>query len=792
MNSNPLTFTTQEIMDFRAFEATPGISVIMLPDAPLYTHIAVSNDFIRTSGMKREDVIGKGHFEVFPKSPDDPNFTGEQNLRASFEYILQYKEPHEISIQRYDIPSGDGTFRQKYWKINNAPILSDTGEVLYIIHSAIDITNQVVAEQTIKSIQGFEKAYQFFMTAPVIVGFVRGKDYIIELANEGLLEVWGRGPEVIGLPLTKAIPELEQQGFTQLLDEVCKTGVPFHAREYPITLNRNGKDEVLYFDFVYKPFYENGTDKNASGVISVGHDVTDKVLAKKRVEEAKAEAEKQKRLYETINGSTPDLIYVFDLAYRFTYANPALLTMWGKSWDEAIGKGLRENGYEEWHAQMHEREIDQVVATKQSIRGEVSFPHATLGKRVYDYIFAPVINENGEVEAIAGTTRDITEIKLAEQTVRESEARTRLAVEAAHLGTYEVNVAQQTIVHSPRAAEIIGHEPTKKLSYQTFTNTLHPEDRAIRQKAHEKAKRTGELFYEARIILPDQSLRWLRLNGLLLQQNDSPVIIGTMMDITDEKRTAELLEQKIEERTRELQQVNIQLKEFTYAASHDLQEPLRKISYFVDRLVLNLGQSLSEENKMITQRIQLTTGRMRNLIDDLLAYSSTSMGVTGFVDVDLNSLIGEVLDDMEATVKEKNAVVQVLDLPVVKGDQRQLRQLFQNLISNALKYHRKGSAPHVQIVSQLVKGEAIEAEIPPSFKEHTFHQVQVKDNGIGFDPDDAERIFRLFQRLHGKAEYEGTGVGLAIVQKVVENHHGLIWADSQPNKGSIFSILLPQ
>lgn len=153
---------------------------------------------------------------------------------------------------------------------------------------------------------------------------------------------------------------------------------------------------------------------------------------------AKELAQQQQRLYETITSSTPDLIYVFDLDYRFTYANQALLDMWGKTWDNAIGKKLLENGYEPWHAEMHEREIDTVVETGLPIRGEVSFPHAELGRRIYDYIFTPVFNRDGEVEAIAGTTRDITDIRTAENIVAESEVRFRnMAGGDQHLYCYD-------------------------------------------------------------------------------------------------------------------------------------------------------------------------------------------------------------------------------------------------------------------------------------------------------------------------------------------------------------------
>jgi len=133
--------------------------------------------------------------------------------------------------------------------------------------------------------------------------------------------------------------------------------------------------------------------------------------------ESREKGEQQRRFYETITAGTPDLIYVFDLNYRFTYANTALLTMWGKTWENSVGKGLLENGYEPWHAEMHHREIDQVRMTKQPIRGEVTFPHATLGTRYYDYIFTPVFNDQGEVESVVGTTRDVTERKQFEQSL---------------------------------------------------------------------------------------------------------------------------------------------------------------------------------------------------------------------------------------------------------------------------------------------------------------------------------------------------------------------------------------
>ena len=203
-------------------------------------------------------------------------------------------------------------------------------------------------------------------------------------------------------------------------------------------------------------------------------DITKRRNMEEALRMARDELEAQRRLYDAITGSTPDLVYVFDLNYKFVYANQALLNMWGRSWEQSKGLGLLALGYEPWHAERHEREIDEVAATKKPIRGEVSFPHATLGKRIYDYIFAPILNENGEVELIAGTTRDISELKLAEEALKQSEEQLRTLT-----GSLEKLVAERTkeLQRSNedllQFAHVASHdlkEPVRKV--KTFLNRL--------------------------------------------------------------------------------------------------------------------------------------------------------------------------------------------------------------------------------------------------------------------------------------------------------------------------------
>ena len=241
----------------------------------------------------------------------------------------------------------------------------------------------------------------------------------------------------------------------------------------------------------------------------------------------------------------------------------------------------------------------------------------------------------------------------------------------------------------------------------------------------------------------------------------------------------------------ELKRSNANLEDFAYAASHDLKEPIRKIHFFADRIKEQLGDKLGEPGIGQFDRLQLATERMRLLVDDLLAYSHASMRPREFEAVDLNQKIKLVLEDIELLVEEKNGDIQVDPLPVVRGHRRQLQQLFHNLIINALKYSKPDRTPEIRISSSTIKGS--EAELPVAEKDRNleFHLIRVTDNGIGFEQKDEERIFQVFQRLHGNAEYKGTGVGLSIARKVVENHEGYIYARSEPGAGATFSVLLP-
>ena len=262
----------------------------------------------------------------------------------------------------------------------------------------------------------------------------------------------------------------------------------------------------------------------------------------------------------------------------------------------------------------------------------------------------------------------------------------------------------------------------------------------------------------------------------------------TAVNATLEERVAERTA-TAEERAKELARSNEELAQFSSVASHDLQEPLRKILMFGDRLKVGLGDGLSEEPAADLERVQEAARRMQRLINDLLDFARVESRGQGFETVDLGKVTGEVLADLEARVAELDAHVEVGDLPVIEADRTQMHQLLQNLIGNALKFHREGERPLIHVRGSVIAGQPPRFSGEASVAEHCV--ISVEDNGIGFDDKYAERIFAAFERLHARSAYEGTGIGLSIVRKIVWRHGGLIRAASAPGQGSTFTVTLP-
>ncbi|HEY6062577.1 MAG TPA: ATP-binding protein [Chitinophagaceae bacterium] len=312
-------------------------------------------------------------------------------------------------------------------------------------------------------------------------------------------------------------------------------------------------------------------------------------------------------------------------------------------------------------------------------------------------------------------------------------------------------------------------------------------------QGEEKGKRAAELGIANKELVFQNNEKEKRAaelgvaNKELVFQNDEK-----------EKRAAELIiankelayqNEEKEKRAAELIIANKELLAFTYISSHDLQEPLRKIQTFVTIILETENKNLSEKGKYNFQRMQLAAGRMQQLIDDLLAFSRISTTELKFEETDLHTIIDEVKTELKDTILEKHAIIEAIGLCPANIIAFQFRQLMYNLISNALKFSNPDIPSHIIIKSSIVNGSQLNIDrLSPDKK---YCHITVKDNGIGFEPRFRERIFEVFQKLHGKEVYAGTGIGLAIVKKIVENHNGVITATSELNKGAQFDIYIP-
>lgn len=268
------------------------------------------------------------------------------------------------------------------------------------------------------------------------------------------------------------------------------------------------------------------------------------------------------------------------------------------------------------------------------------------------------------------------------------------------------------------------------------------------------------------------------------------LLSGSFLFLNRELRQRLEVQKELEQKIEALNRSNAELEQFAYVASHDLQEPLRKIRAFGSKLVMRHAEGLSQEGHTLVEKIEHSAARMQRLIDDLLSFSRLVRPTDRPVSTDLNQIVQEVLSDLTEAIQTRQATIELTPLPTLEAQPTQLRQLFQNLFSNALKFSRTDLTPVIRVTTQLVKG----TQVPQALgrrRELSYHRITVSDNGIGFEPQYAEKIFVIFQRLHGRFEYTGTGIGLAVCKRVVANHQGFIEAQSTPGEGATFIIYLP-
>jgi signal transduction histidine kinase len=384
-------------------------------------------------------------------------------------------------------------------------------------------------------------------------------------------------------------------------------------------------------------------------------------------------------------------------------------------------------------------------------------------------------------------SKDITQEKLYEEQLF---IQNRLLLEAervANIGSFRWGLGKERIKYSDNVYRLFGFMPHEfDDEFDRLLSFLHPNDfdrvKASFKEAKEKKSKIDLVF---RIYTKTNELKYMNTIGECHQNEGKWYMVGVIRDVTKQIEAESILQTK----NSELKRTNSDLEAFNRVASHDLQEPLRKIQMFVSRLDEEENHRLSSRSHGYLAKIKSSSDRMRNLINNLLSYSKVEDVPEKHTRVNLNDALNNVLDDLGERIKELSAEINSDSLPVVNGVQFQLEQLFANLIGNSLKYIKPGTKPEIKIRSNIVKGTEIPSEVPlPNIN---FVKLQFIDNGIGFDKKYQEKIFEIFLRLHGKNEFSGTGLGLSICKKIVQSHNGLIYAKGGSGKGAEFNVYLP-
>jgi len=508
-----------------------------------------------------------------------------------------------------------------------------------------------------------QQLYSLFMQAPALIGILRGREGICELFNPSFCKLWGNR-DVIGKTMREAWPELEGQGWFDIVEQVFDTAQAVHGYETPALADwtNTGQPTTAYFNFVYAPL-KNDHDQ-IDGVMIFGFNVTDQV-------EARRKAEESENRFRAIADTAPVLIWIAGPDKLCTFFNKNWLAFTGRTQEQEFGMG--------WTEGVHPDDFDKCL-------------------HIYTTCF---------------------------------EARI-------------------------------------------------------------------EFSMEYRLRRGDGQYRWLLDNGVPQYSSDGTFTgyIGSCTDITEVKLIREELEKRVSERTQALQEANLNLQrsnddleQFTYIASHDLQEPLRKIMTVSNLLTKSLENNLSSESRQLFDIMQKAANRMRKLIDSLLTFSRVTRRLGSFEKTSLTKIIAGVIGDLDTQITRTRATIHYGSLPRIDAIPFQMTQLFLNLLSNALKFSKPEVPPVIHIdCCELPTEKYIELNLSAH---SLYYQICIADNGIGFDAEYADKIFVMFQRLHGHAEYEGTGIGLSICKQVVENHRGIISAESVEGNGSVFTIIVP-
>jgi two-component system, sensor histidine kinase len=771
----------------RAFEALPGSFYIVEPNAPVFTILSVSEELLKSTGKKREELEGKGIFEVFPENPVDEQSKGPSIFRHSLQKVIQTKLSDTLPMLRYDVANTDGVFEERYWIPVNKPVLDKQKSLLFILHYTTEVTDKIIGERkereakernldsvaaekevALNKIIERESMFRSMVEqTPVAITLTRGKELLIESINQPMAHMMGKEKcaDLIGKKLLHVLPELESQPVYGIVMKILETGESFNGYEIPVSIQKGEKLEQGYFNISYTPLIAEGV---ISGVLHVAIDVTEQVLSRQKLEES------EQQLRSIIESSPYPIGVYVGKDMRTLYANQALKDALGKG-NHIIGKPYKELMWE-FESQDVLGQIGQVFTSGiplhiKNQQFEVNI-EGNVKTYYYNYSFIPLLNAADEVYGIVNTAVDVTDLVVAQQEAKESEERFRSLANDVPVFIFMSEHDIHVSFFNRTWLEFTGLTYEEAIA-RGWEKVTHPDYLETITKIYDEAYTSRKPYsIEVKHKRKDGEYRWVLWTGIprSLPNGEFAGFMGTGIDIHDRKQA----ENSVLSKNEQLIQINNDLDTFIYTASHDLKAPISNLEGLLHAFTAEY--EFNKEQQELINMMFNSVERFKNTIKDL-----TEIGKIQRADQEVSQsltfseILNEVTLDIRELIDQFNPFIETqFEVPEIRYSKKNLRSIFYNLISNSLKYSSPDRAIKIGISTKRIDKYIL---------------LEVADNGLGLSTENQKKIFGMFKRAH--QHIEGSGIGLYMIKRLIENSGGKIEFKSEEGKETAFKVFLP-
>ena len=676
-------------------------------------------------------------------------------------FIKSVRESGEpVSKEDFLLRANDDP-KNMLWTFNFSAVKGTAGDIAGVLvictgHTGNHATRNIKTTIRNRIPEASENRFRILVeTSPIPMCLFTGADMKIQLINEALPSVWQKDKSIIGKPLVEVLPGMKDQPYLNYLHKVYTTGESISIKDAESTLYHEAKSHTVYFDLWFKPVMNEETGK-LFGILVSGVDVTEKVLSKRQTQKSEMLFRMMVEYSTVAVGLTRGEDMVFETI------NTPMMELIGRM-QHIIGRPLL-HVIPELKDQPISETLKNVFHSGNNYTGtEVPVTLLIEGlpvERFYDISYIR-FSDNEGVHYILHIVIDVTKQKLARRKLEEVDAKSKVAIQSADLGTYELNLVTEELKASKRFTAIWGAD-YREVSRREFIEYIHPDDRALRRNAHKEALVSGKLFYEARIVWRDETIHWIRVVGTVIfdQAKKAVALIGVIKDITEQK----IIQQRKDN--------------FIAMASHELKTPLTSLKGYAYILRDMLSKRTAGPETEVLDRLDNQLNSLSRLVSDLSTISRIDRGKFDHdkSHFDLDELLTYVADDLQGTVAQHRFRLNLGGPAEVNADKDRIVQVVINFISNAVKYSPGATA--VSISSQVSSNEAI---------------VCIEDYGIGIPLDELEYIFVQFYRVNNEfhQSFPGMGLGLYICATIISNEGGKIWVESTEGKGSKFYFSLP-